>query len=83
MTRSPVSKSFIDKVETALPKLRVGATPFQIYNTLELGTPTTVRHAIRFLIREGRATFEGEQGKRRYRRSVRSPDASRGGVSQV
>lgn len=80
--KPPVSKSFINKVETALP-IHAGASPFQIYNALELGTPTTVRHAILFLVREGRATFEGQEGKRRYRRSVRSPDASRGQVSQV
>jgi hypothetical protein len=70
MIRSPVSTAFIGKVEAALP-LHSGASPFQIYSSLKLGTPTTVRHAIRLLVREGRATFDGEEGRRRYRR--RSP----------
>lgn len=77
MTRPPVSKAFVDKVETALPR-RAGKTPRQIFNAVDLGTPTTVRHAIRTLVNEGRATFDGEEGKRRYRRAVRSPDASEG-----
>jgi hypothetical protein len=82
MTRSPVSKSFLDKVETALP-IHPGASPSQVYNSLEYGTPTTIRHAIRLLVRQGRATFDGEEGKRRYRRSVQRPDASHGELASL
>jgi hypothetical protein len=77
MTRAPVSTAFVQKVEAALPR-RAGATPRQIFDSIDLGTPTTVRHAILMLVNEGRATFDGEFGRRRYRRVVQRPDASMG-----
>lgn len=80
MTRAPVSTAFVEKVETALPR-RQGLSPSQVFNTIDLGTPTTVRHAIQILVSEGRATFDGKLGRRRYRRVFQRPDASGGGVA--
>lgn len=79
MTRAPVSTAFVQKVEAAL-RSRRGQSPAQVFNTIDLGTPTTVRHAILALVREGRATFDGESGRRKYRRAFQRPDASRGNV---
>lgn len=68
MTCSP---RVLDAVEGALSRI-VPRTPAQVNETASDLARTTVRHALRELVKAGRATFTGPECQRRYRR--RDPD---------
>lgn len=65
-----LSRALLDAVEAALPPPGdAGLATQQVHARVGGWNRTTVRHALRALIREGRAGFSGRDRHRRYRRS--------------
>jgi hypothetical protein len=65
-----LSRALLDAVEAALPPpSEAGLATQQVHARVGGWNRTTVRHALRALIREGRAGFSGRDRHRRYRRS--------------
>ncbi len=65
MTTAP---STLAEIEAAIPFGEVGATPLEIWHEVAMWSRITVVHALRELVRTGRVTFTGPDGKRRYSR---------------
>lgn len=65
-----LSQALLDRVEAALPPAgEAGLATRQIHDRVGGWNRTTVRHALRELIRRGRAGFSGRDRHRRYRRA--------------
>ncbi len=64
---APLSPAVLDAVERILSDA-VGLTPAEIHRRLGLWAAATVRQALRELVAAGRATFDGPDGARSYRR---------------
>jgi hypothetical protein len=64
-----LSRALLDAVEAALPSSgEVGLATQAVHDRVGGWNRTTIRHALRQLIREGRAGFSGLDRHRRYRR---------------
>lgn len=65
-----LSRTLIDAVEAALPRLgEAGIATRVVHARVGLWNPTTVRHALRELVRQGRAGFSGRDRHRHYHRA--------------
>jgi hypothetical protein len=65
-----LSRALLDAVEAALPaSAEAGLATQAVHDRVGGWNRTTVRHALRQLIREGRAGFSGLDRHRRYRRA--------------
>ena len=62
-----MSKGMMNAVERHLDP-DVGRTPKEIHQALDLWSVTSVRHALRQLVEEGRASFTGTHCNRIYRK---------------
>lgn len=64
---SHVSETLMAEVEAVLP-VRFGEPPKRIHAALGKWSIISVRHALRQLVEAGRATYDGPDGARYYRR---------------
>lgn len=63
MTCSPRT---LDEVLAVLPGRDGALTPKQVQERVGRWAPITIRHALRELVEDGRASFTGDAGRRRY-----------------
>jgi hypothetical protein len=64
-----LSQGLLDAVEAALPgPAEAGVATRAVHQSVGRWNRTTVRHALRELIRQGRAGYSGRDRQRRYRR---------------
>jgi hypothetical protein len=69
-TTMRLSRTLIDAVEAALPRAdEAGIATRAVHAQVGHWNRTTVRHALRELVRQGRAGFSGRDRQRRYRRA--------------
>lgn len=73
MTMPGISPALLDEVAAALPT-GDGLQPAEIHARVGRWSAVTIRHALRQLVDEGRATFTGPDTRRRYCR-VETGDA--------
>ena len=66
------SPALLDEVAAALPAGE-GLRPAEIHARVGRWSPVTIRHALRQLVDDGRATFTGPDCQRRYRRAEARP----------
>jgi hypothetical protein len=62
-----LSVAVLAEVEAVLTD--VGARPKTIWQRLGRWSPVTARHALRMLVAQGRAAYDGADCQRRYRRA--------------
>jgi hypothetical protein len=67
------SRTLLDAVEGVLP-VAYGLTPAEVHRRLDLGARATVRQALGELVALGRATFDGPDRARSYRRRAADAD---------
>ena len=67
-TQTAVSPATVAQVEAALPYDAPGLRPRDVHERVGCWSRITTRAALRCLVEEGRATFDGPDGKRLYRR---------------
>lgn len=63
------SSKMMDAVEAVLSS-NFSLTPKQVHERMGQWAIVSVRHALRQLVEEGRATFSGPDGERQYRRNA-------------
>lgn len=61
-----ISKKIMAEVEAVMPVSQPGMTPGELHGRVGQWAPVTVRHALRQLVEEGRATFTGGHCRRTY-----------------
>jgi hypothetical protein len=68
---SRLPSALLDAFEAALPAPNEpGLAPVEIWRRVGRWALITARHAIRELVRQGRASYTGPDSRRRYRRAT-------------